>query len=204
MKTRKLFGIAFGIFLLIAPSATWGMFSWVNISNPSIEQLDTDSYRLRFKVDWGGDNMQWGETDEFGPPPDIEVPPAFNYLDLSLLGTNQYNPTLNFRPWDKSYSEPGLWHAQSMYDGLGLFGAQPFAQTVFGYDFDYQGSAYEPFLLNFNAKIEWSMRWDPMYRFYQEEYHSGMFSVYVIPESPTIILMSLALLGFGVVKRFGL
>jgi hypothetical protein len=184
------------------------MFSWINIVNPSIEQLDADSYRFRVQINWGGDVMLWNDPDPFGPPPNIEVSPVFNYLELSLLGDAQYNPTLNYSPFDPASSSPGNWFSQSMYNNFGMHGAIPFESNIFGYDFDISGPLGHPLLIDYNARIEWSARWDADHRFFAEEWHDGSFQVGpsflpgIIPESPTVLLLSLGLIGFGVVRLF--
>jgi len=200
MKKLSVSCLALLMFLSLFAVPAEAMMSWIEMINPRIEQLDADSYRLRVLVDWGGENKLWGESDEYGPPPDVQVPPIFNLLELTTVGLNQYNPTLNFRPWEKQYSAPGYWYSQSLYNNFGMYGALPFESTVFGYDFDYGGPIGEDFVFDFNARVEWSYRWDMGHRFFAEEWHEGSFSAQVIPEPPTIILLALSLAGLIVFR----
>jgi hypothetical protein len=170
-----------------------GTLSWVNISGVSIERLDSDSYRLRVAVDWQAEDMQW-DWIPYGDnpvPPPISTGGSFNSFSLTVLGSSQYNPTINAVGWPEyCYNAPGTWQEEAYYN-WGPWQAQSFDETVFGYDFDLAESPAEPFNLTYDATIDWSFRYDAIYHPYYKENHSGDISAMVIPEPTSLILVGL-------------
>ena len=181
------------------------MLSWLNISDVSIQRLDIDSYRLRVAVDWAAEDMQWEWIPFEGnpTPPPISTAGSFNFFSMTLLGSNQYNPTINALGWpDFCYNAPGLWQDEAYYN-WGPWQAQSFDETVFGYDFDLAEPSLGPFSLTYDATVDWSFRYDAIYHPSYKENHSGEFAAMVIPEPASLILVGLgaAAMGFRLRRR---
>lgn len=185
------------VFVMVGPAGA--MLSWIVVTGASIERLDTDSYRLRVAVDWSADPMQWEWVpfEENPVPPPISTGGSFNFFSMTLLGTQQYNPTINAIGWSEFCdNEPGYWQDEAYYN-WGPWQAQSFDNTVFGYDFDLAVSPTEPFVLGYDATVDWSFRYDAIYHPYYAESHSGQFAAMVIPEPASLMLVGIGAIALG-------
>ncbi|MDD4051846.1 MAG: PEP-CTERM sorting domain-containing protein [candidate division Zixibacteria bacterium] len=201
----RFISLVAAMFIIVTVGPAQGTLSWVNLSDVSIQQLDADSYRLRVAVDWAAEDMQWEWVpfEEYPTPPPISTAGSFNFFSMTLLGSTQYNPTQNAVGWsDFCYNAPGLWQDEAYYN-WGPWQAQPFDETVFGYDFDLAEPSLGPFSLSYNATVDWSFRYDAIYHPYYRETHSGDFAAMVIPEPASLILVGLgaAAIGFRMRRR---
>jgi hypothetical protein len=199
-KYTPLFALLL-VVMMVGPAAA--MLSWVTVAGASIERLDSDSYRLRVDVDWNADPMQWEWVPFEGNPvpPPISTGGSFNFFSVTLLGSQQYNPTINAVGWSEFCSNaPGLWQDEAYYN-WGPWQAQSFDNTVFGYDFDLAVSPTEPFTLSYDAAIDWSFRYDAIYHPYYMESHSGQFAAMVIPEPASLILVGMGAATIGLRLR---
>ena len=196
---KKTTALLVTILTVITACPAYGMLSWLQVADVSLQRLDLDSYRLRVAVDWHAEDMswEWMPFEEFPTPPPISTPARFNYFGLSLLGERQYNPTTNFVGWPGYYyNTPGAWQAEA-YDNRGPWQGSSFSETVFGYDFDMADPITSPLLLDFRGTIDWSFRYDAIYHPYYHEYHGGTAAVMIIPEPPTALLFAFGLIIIG-------
>ncbi len=189
--------------VIITAGSAQAMLSWVNITGASIERLDSDSYRLRVAVDWQAEDMQWNwvQFEDYPTPPPLSTGGSFNFFSITMLGSNQCNPTINAIGWPEfCYNAPGTWQEEAYYN-RGPWQAQSFDETVFGYDFDLAESPAGPFSLAYDATVDWSFRYDAIYHPYYKENHSGEFAAMVIPEPTSLILVGLGAAVIGLRMR---
>jgi len=169
---------------------------WFGVTDAYIQQLDEDSYRLRVSVGW--DDISYFNS-EYG----IELPMTFNAFEMSLLGTSQYNATINAQDGMVPVNDPGNWSAS-----LALFIPMPLVPSEFGYDFDVATPLSGSYTMDYSAFFAGGpipiydeagslIRYD-----YEDASFSGSFTAGVVPEPATILLVGFGLVGAGVVRRF--
>ncbi len=167
---------------------------WLTVSTPYLTQLDSDSYRLRFDVEWGGENYVDPVYDW------VDVPPVFSRLTCSIFGTEQYNTTLNAVEGG-SCNLPGDWYGGgSATEGYFCLGS-----GEFGYDFDWAGPISDPLLFSYSAVIAWSgcavtPEGDAPPVLYDETFSGETFAS-AVPEPTTLVLFGMGILGATFARR---
>jgi hypothetical protein len=167
--------------------------TWINFANPQISYVDSNLYRFRVDVTWGGETY----TD---PISGIVVDPVLDRLGITnFLG----EPTL----WTGNdsgpfgYSSPGDWYGGVEAPGLpGEFGLHG---PVFGWDFVAEEPLQDSYTLNYTAFMAW-LDYDYVNNRRIEggyEEHTGELVARVIPEPATILLLVFGFAAVGITRK---